>query len=179
MGIFDTVYFTKYCSECRKRTEWSAQFKCEYKSQSHFKLGDKIWKAKVKWMWDKRPHLMFRKEFQEAIKHFSCDADGIAKCEGCEKRYYDGYRRLKREHWERTKCKCISEYFYKKGKTYGKGLFKWKQKKDERGLFGTCTCGALDRMLKRIELKRLLYDCTVKIRHGVIKAVNDFKIWKN
>ncbi|MBI2542772.1 MAG: hypothetical protein HYW24_01150 [Candidatus Aenigmarchaeota archaeon] len=179
MGIFDTVYFTKYCSQCGKKTEWSAQFKWEYKSQTTYKFGEKMWRVKIRYMWDKKSHLQFGSDMQEKIKHFSGDIDGIAQCEECEKMYYEEYWKLKRRHWERTKCDGISESFYKRGKTYGKGMFKWKQKKDERILFGICTCGALDRMIKKRKLKRVLYDCTVEIRHGVIKSVDDFKMWKN
>ncbi len=171
MGIFDTVYFTKYCEDCKKRTGWSAQFKWEYRCQHHYKLGEKMWRIKTRFIWDKKSHLAFDKDMQEKIKHFSSDEDGIAICEECEKRYHDQYGKLKREHWERTKCKGISECFYKKGKTYGKGLLKWKQEKDERGLFGICECGALDRMVKRRKLRYLRYDCTVKIRKGIIRQI--------
>ncbi len=134
-----------------------------------------MWGVKVRYRWDKKPHLAFRKDTQEKIKQSSGDIDGIATCDECEDRYYDEYRKLKKEHWARTKCKGISEYHYKKGKTYGTGILKWKQKKDEIGLCGTCICGALERMLKKRKLRHLFYDCTVKIRHGVIRAVTDFE----
>ena len=133
-----------------------------------------MWEMKIRLIGMKRS-VGFRKDVQEEIKHFSSKIDGIASCDECEKRYYDEYWRLKKEHWERTKCKGISKCIYKKCKTHGKGMFKWKQEKDEIAFIGVCTCGALERMLKRRKLSRLFYDCTVKIRKGVIKAVDNFK----
>lgn len=193
MGIYDEVFFLKYCPKCKIKTVWECQFHWEHESMTSFEIGEEMWKKKHYWISQNEP-TSFNVNFQKALKHAYCNADGYAWCMTCSKLFNDAYWLKKIEHKNRDNCRGITKFLNnettvmsckvhrhsRKGMSCKEKHKLWETvrlpiKKWNVSYIGVCNCEKLERSMKNSIWKYWNYDCTVKIRNGVIKSVCDFK----